>query len=213
MRNIPTRPSAPVRHPNLLRRVLLAAGPAALASGTATGETTAAGYVEDVKGQVTAELSSQRRVLMPRGDVFVGDDVATAENSRAALLLGRDTSLRLGASARVRIDNFIVNAGGILTLEAGPLLLDKTSGGTVGAIKVRGSFGLITIRGTRVFVGPSNGVTGIFVVHGVITVTVRGVSFALQTGEGTDIGGRSARPTPPALWGGARIQAALASVN
>ena len=210
--DIAIRPLLPLRHPG--RRFLLAAGPAtALLAHPVVAETRAAGQVEEVRGQVTAELSSQRRVLVPRGDVFVGDDVATAEESRAAMLLGRDTSLRLGASARVRIDRFIVNAGGVLTLEGGPLLLDKTPGGPTGAVQVRGSFGLITIRGTRIFVGPSNGVTGIFVVHGVITVTSRGESFALQTGEGTNIAGPSDRPTPPAPWGEARIRAALASVT
>ena len=58
--------------------------------------------------------------------------MASAERSRAALQLGRDTSLRLGANARVRIDRFIVSAGGVLTLEAGPLLLDKALGTAAG---------------------------------------------------------------------------------
>jgi hypothetical protein len=215
MFNPTNRPSTAIVHPRPGRRFLLAAGPAAavLMSRAAAGETVAAGHVEEVKGQVTATQSDQRRALLPRADVYVGDDVTTAEASRAALLLGRDTSLRLGASARVRIDRFIVAAGGVLTLEAGPLLLDKTPGGPSGAVQVRGSFGLITIRGTKIFVGPSNGVTGIFVVQGVITVDSRGVSFALQTGEGTDIAGGSGRPSPPAVWGDARIQAALASVS
>jgi hypothetical protein len=109
---------------------------------------------------VTAELAAQRRVLVPRGDIFLEDDVASAERSRAELQLGHDTSLRLGANARVRIDRFIVNAGGVLTLDDGPLLLDKAPG-TGGALFIRGQFGLIAIGGTRIFVGPSNGVIGV----------------------------------------------------
>jgi len=78
---------------------------------------------------------------------------------------------------------------------------------------VRGSFGLITVRGTRIFVGPSQGVIGIFVVHGIIDVAAGGREFVLQTGEGTNIAGPGAIPTPPAVWGEPRIRAALASVE
>jgi hypothetical protein len=172
-----------------------------------------AGYAEEVRGQVTAELAAQRRILVPRGDVFLGDLVASADRSRAQLRLGRDTSLRVGANARVRIDRFIVDAGGVLTLEAGPLLLDKTPD-TPGALQVRGSFGLITIRGTRVFVGPSNGVIGVFVVRGLVEVTSGGRSVVLRTGQGTNLTTTpGAPPTPPVFWGEARIRAALAEVD
>jgi ferric-dicitrate binding protein FerR (iron transport regulator) len=192
--------------------IVLFVGTSALLSRSPSAAATVAGYAEEIRGQVTAELAAQRRVLVPRGDVFLGDEVASGDRSRAALQLGRDTSLRLGANARVIIDRFIVNAGGVLTLEAGPLLLDKGPD-TPGALQVRGSFGLITIRGTRVFVGPSNGVIGVFVVHGLIDVTSAGHSVMLQTGQGTDIAAPGAPPTQPHPWGEKRIRAALASVD
>ena len=137
----------------------------------------------------------------------------TAESSRAALLLGTDTSLRLGANARVRLDRFIINAGGILTLEAGPLLVDKGHGNPGNPLQVRGSFGLITVRGTQIFVGPSQGRIGIFVIDGVVDVASGGQEFVLQRGEGTDISRPGVRPTLPAIWSEARIRAALASVG
>lgn len=194
------------------RSLLTACLVAATAPKPSEADSVVAGLVEALSGQAVAEQASSRRALAPRADVFLGDDVMTAENSRALLRLGRDTSLRLGASTQVRIDRFIINAGGTLTLEAGPLLLEKTPD-TAGDVRIRGSFGLITVRGTQVFVGPSRGVTGIFVVRGLITVTAAGVSFAMQTGEGTDIASPSSRPTQPAVWGDARIREALASVN
>ena len=198
---------AALRQQGALRRALLVGAPAAaLRSRPVIAAAEIAGYVEEVRGQVTAELAAQRRVLVPRGDIFLGDDVASAEHSRAELQLGHDTSLRLGASARVRIDRFIVNAGGVLTLEDGPLLLDKAPG-TGGALFIRGQFGLIAIRGTRIFVGPSNGVIGIFVVHGRIDVTSGGKSIVLQTGEGTNLVAPGAPPTAPARWGEGRIGA------
>jgi hypothetical protein len=206
------RPVSTSPHPR--RRLILGGVPVAvLFARAAAGETTTAGHVEEVRGQVTAQLAAQRRLLTPRADVFVGDDVATAENSRVALLLGSDTKVRLGANAQIKIDRFIVNAGGVLTLEAGPLLLDKGPGNPDAAVKIRGGFGMITIRGTRIFVGPSQGVTGIFVEHGIIDVTAGGQEFVLQTGEGTNIAGPGAIPTPPTVWGEARVRAALASVN
>jgi len=208
----PKRVGGPRTHPR--RRAVLAGVPlTAMFSAGAGGAPTTAGLVQEVKGQVTAELASQTRVLVPRADVFIGDDVATAASSRAAMLLGRDTTLRVGANARVRIDRFIINAGGVLTLEAGPLLLDKAPGNPAATLTVRGSFGLITVRGTRIFVGPSQGVIGIFVVHGLIDVDAGGKQFVLQTGEGTNIAGPGAIPTDPVVWGEARIRAALASVD
>jgi len=187
-------------------------GTPALPSRFLNAAAAVAGYVEAVRGQVTAELAAQRRNLVPRGDVFLGDEVMSGDRSRAALQLGHDTSLRLGANARVRIDRFIVSAGGVLTLEAGPLLLDKGPG-TPGTLDVRGSFGLITIRGTRVFVGPSNGVIGVFVVQGVVDVTSGGQRVVLETGLGTDLASPGAPPTQPHPWGETRILAALASVD
>ena len=106
-----------------------------------------------------------------------------------------------------------MNAGGTLILENGPMLLDKGPSSPGVPVQVRGAFGLITVRGTRIFVGPSNGVIGIFVVHGVISVVAGGSDFALQTGEGVDIAAPGARATAPANWGAARIRAALASVE
>jgi hypothetical protein len=198
----------------MLRWMALLAAPAAMrfsAAATAAASL-AAGYVDEVRGQVTAELEAFRRVLEPRDTIFLGDDVASGDRSRAALRLGRDTSLRLGANARVRIDRFIVDAGGVLTLGTGPLLLDKAPA-SAGALQIRGSFGLITVRGTRVFVGPSNGVIGVFVVYGQIDVAAGGRSIVLKTGEGTDIAAPGAPPTPPVRWGEPRIRTALASVD
>jgi ferric-dicitrate binding protein FerR (iron transport regulator) len=177
------------------------------------------GVVADMRGEVTAELEAHRRQLRPQADLFLGDEVTTAEQSRAMMRLGTDTTLRLGANARLRIDQFVVNAGGVLSLDAGPLLIDKTHG-SPGSLSVRAAFGLIAVRGTRVFVGPSNGVLGVFVADGVVDVTAGERSFVLQTGEGSDFGVRgigigagSIGPSGPALWKPARIAAALASVE
>jgi ferric-dicitrate binding protein FerR (iron transport regulator) len=194
-----------------LRWIVLFGSPV-LPSRSLTAAAAVAGYVKEVRGEVTAELAAQRRILVPRGDVFLGDEVMSGDRSHAALQLGRDTSLRLGANAHVTIDRFIANAGGVLTLEAGPMLLDKGPD-TPGTLQVRGSFGLIAIRDTQVFIGPSNGVIGVFVVHGRVDVTSGGHSVLLLTGQGTDLAVPGAPPTQPHPWSEKRIRAALASVD
>ena len=170
-----------------------------------------AGLVEEVSGKATASGAAGERALAARDGVYIGDDVATAALSRARLALGQDTIVRLGENANLRIDKYLLDAGGVLTVGAGAVLLDKTP--SKGPTKVKGSFGLIMVRGTRVFAGPSKGVFGVFVAHGVVDLTSGGVTVTLRDGEGADVARRGARPTSPKAWGAARVQAALASVE
>ena len=179
--------------------------------GAAQAAPPSAGVVEEVSGSASATGDTGHRALAPRDDVFIGDDVATAALSRARLALGHDTVIRLGENARLRIDKYLVDAGGVLTLGAGALLIDKTP--SKGPTRVKGAFGLISVRGTRVFAGPSKGVIGVFVAHGVIDLKSGGVTVTLRDGEGSDIAAPGAKPTAPKAWGAARVQAALASVE
>ncbi len=179
----------------------------------ATGDRApAAGMVTDLRGDAMAELRETRRRLATDGPVFVGDRVETGEDARAGFRLGRATELRLGEKARITIDRFIVDAGGTITLGAGALLVDKAPGSEAGRIRIRSSYGLIAVRGTRFFAGPSNGVFGVFVERGEVAVRAAGREVVLAAGEGTDIARRGAAPTPARRWGEARIAAALAQV-
>jgi ferric-dicitrate binding protein FerR (iron transport regulator) len=80
-------------------------------------------------------------------------------------------------------------------------------------VSVRSSYGVIDVRGTRFFVGPSNNVFGVFVDEGSVTVTAGGRRVTLRAGEGTDISKPGARPTAPKRWGQPRIKAAFANVQ
>src|SRR4051794_13412290 len=186
----------------------------ALACATVAGARAAtadAGVVEEVSGKASATGKQGTRELTPRDGLFIGDQVATGALSRARLALGRDTIVRLGENANLRIDQFIADAGGALSIGNGAVLLDKTP--SKGPTRLRGLFGLITVRGTRVFAGPSNGVIGVFVAHGVVDLTSGGATVTLHDGEGSDVAHRGARPTPPKAWGPGRVAAALASVE
>lgn len=180
------------------RAALSVAFAAGLALAPALAAPPDAGVVEEVSGSLSAANLQGKRDLSARDEVFLGDDVATAALSRARLALGRDTVVRLGENASLRIEKVLLDAGGVLTVGAGAVLLDKTP--SKGPTRVKGGFGLITVRGTRVFAGPSNGVFGVFVAHGVVDLTSGGVTVTLRDGEGSDVARRGATPTPPKAW-------------
>ena len=173
----------------------------------------APGLVEAVRGEAFAELKGTRRALAVRANVFVEETVMTGESGRLALRFGADTTLRLGAAARLRIDRYIANAGGEFSLKEGGLLYDRPKKKKNAESVLRSLFGLIAIRGTRVFAGPSNGVFGVFVARGTVEVTAGGKTVTLGRGLGTSIAKPGDPPTDPAAWKEPRIKAALASVN
>jgi hypothetical protein len=141
---------------------------------------------------------------------FVGDSVGTGVDSSLGLLLGAATKVRLGAETQLRIDQFIVNAGGILNLDRGAILYDHDPKDGSDASAVRSPFGLIAVRGTRFFAGPSAGVFGVFVERGAVMVVGVNTAVHLGPGQGTDLAAPGADPSPPAVWGAVRVAAAMA---
>jgi ferric-dicitrate binding protein FerR (iron transport regulator) len=177
------------------------------------GETAAqVGSVEDLKGQAFAEKDAVRRELDRAAALFVRDQVGTGADSRLTMRLGRDTRLKLGERARVTIDRYLVDAGGEISLGSGGMLFERPAR-TPSKVQIRSTFGLIAVRGTRFFAGPSNDVFGVFVEQGRVTVSAAGKSVTVRAGQGTNIARPGAAPTAPAPWKEPRIQAALASVS
>ena len=171
------------------------------------------GSVEDVKGEAFAEARAERRTLNRAAPLFINDLVGTGFDSRLTLHLGRDTTLRVGQQARVTIDRFLVNAGGEITVRSGPILFDRPAGTPPARMQIRTPFGLIAVRGTRFFAGPSAGVFGVFVERGSVAVSAAGTRVVLRGGQGTNIASPGAAPTAPAPWRPERIRAALESVE
>ncbi len=197
----------------LHRRTLLAA----LAGGTfapnAGSAAQSAGEVESLRGECFAQRAAIRRVLAPAAELFVGDAVATGAQSAVSMRLGSDTVVKLGAEARLRIDRFLIDAGGVLVLDGGAMLYDHDSTSGPRDVTVRGPYGLIAVRGTRFFAGPSNGVFGIFVERGAVTVVGVNTAVEVSGGLGTDIARPGAEPITAHPWGAARIASAMASVS
>jgi FecR protein len=195
----------------LLRRAALAlpfilAGVPALAAERV-------GSVEDVKGEAFAELEAVRRTLDRAAPIFLADEVGTGLASRLGMRLGRNTMIRLGEQARLKIDRFLVDAGGEITLRSGPLLFDGPRRSAPGGVQIRSPFALIAVRGTRFFAGPSNDRFGVFVARGSVAVISAGQQVILREGEGTDFVSPGTPPTPVKRWAPERVRAALASVS
>ncbi|HTI82770.1 MAG TPA: FecR family protein [Acetobacteraceae bacterium] len=168
-----------------------------------------AGEVTMVHGDCFARSGVVQRALVPNADIFVGDSVGTGPASSLALLLGEATTVRLGPEAQLRIDRFLVNAGGVLTLDKGAVLYDHDAKDGPDNMVVRSPFGLIAVRGTRFFAGPSNGVFGVFVERGEVFVVGVSTAVTVTAGMGTNIATPGAEPTLPTAWGKPRIAAAM----
>jgi ferric-dicitrate binding protein FerR (iron transport regulator) len=150
------------------------------------------GSVEEVKGEAFGEVRDRRRTLERAAPLFLNEVV--------------------GASARLTIDRFLVNAGGDITLQSGPILFDRPEGAPPQMTRINSAFGLIAVRGTRFFAGPSNGVFGVFVMRGSVEVASAGSEVTVTPGQGTNIARPGDTPTAPAPWGDPRIGAAMQSV-
>ncbi len=198
------------------RRGFLYAAVVAILPVLKTGSSSAAeqvGAVQDVKGDAFAEADGRRRNLQRSAPLFLKDIVGTGPDARLVLHLGSATTLQLGSSARLTIDRFLVNVGGEITLQSGPILFDRPEDSPPVDMQFRGSFGLIAVRGTRFFAGPSAGVFGVFVARGAVTVSASGTEVVVHAGEGTNIPLMGGAPSTPASWGAERIRSAMQSVQ
>ena len=194
------------------RRALLVGAAVTFAGGSLGAEELLAGTIEALRGDAFAEGPKPRRPLQPKAQVFIGDMVETAVNSALTMHLGKATFVKLGALAKFRIDSFVVDAGGTFDLDQGPMLIDH-DGGKDQNLQVRSPFGLMAVRGTMFFAGPSNDVFGVFVARGLVAVTGGGRTVVLRPGLGTNIAQPGDAPSEPRRWSPGRITAALRSVN
>ncbi|MCA0400549.1 MAG: FecR family protein [Proteobacteria bacterium] len=212
----PYAPSFPPQSLRMERRIFarLALGTIGLLALPETGAASEqAGHVEDIFGQAVAEMLRATRSLTSGERLFVGETIATGEASRIGMKVGEATTIRLGPEARLKLDRFILDAGGTLTLQSGPMTFERPAGARPQPITIRGAFGMIAVRGTHFFAGPSRGKMAVAVVRGSVTVTSGGESVVLNAGEGTDITTYGGKPSKPARWADARLIEALDSVR
>ncbi len=197
----------------IARRTLLNGLASSWCFATCASATEPAGEVETSRGECYALTATERRSLAPAAAVYVGDAVGTGVQSALGLHLGDTTEVRLGAEAHLRIDRFLMKAGGLLLLERGAMLYDHNANGGPSDVTVRSPFGLIAVRGTRFFAGPSNDVFGVFVERGAVTVVGVRTAVLVVSGQEPTLRALAREPTSPTAWGAKRIASAMASVS
>lgn len=197
------------------RRLFLAGGALALTGVgiRATQANSIIGKAVEITGDVTRKQADRLEGLKAGASLMDHDFVATGKESFAELALGEDTSLLLGSETELLIDTFIAGQGGTIELGTGQMVFDRPEGLAKIDLTMRTAFGMIGVRGTKFFAGPSRGVFGVFVEHGLVEVTGGGVTRQVGRGQGVDIAAPGAAPSEVARWGEARIREAYASVG
>ena len=192
------------------RRMMLAAS--ALMLPVPLWAATDAGVVETTEGKAWA-AGSPPRDLAARAAVFMGDEVGTGADSRLAMLLAGSTRILMGPQTTLTIDQFTAEAGGELVLGDGAVLFDRDEAAPKTLVSLSTAFGLIAVRGTRFFAGPSKGKFGVFVERGEVLLSGGQREVVLLPGFGSDIAAVGQAPSAPVKWGQPRIDAAMALVG
>lgn len=169
------------------------------------------GDVRSAVGGVFAQASETRPLAAGAG-VLLGDLVWTDADARAALAMEGGSNVFLGAKARLKIDRFIAASGGQLVLGDGAMVFDRDEALPKTEIEVRSVFGLIGVRGTRFFAGPSRGAFAVFCERGEVRIEAAGETRVLGAGDGVDIIAAAGAPSAVKRWKPARIEEAFRSV-
>ena len=190
---------------------LAAAGMAIAGRASAEAAGGRIGSVEAVSGKAHAKLKAIR-TLIAAGEILEGDLVWTEAQSRTSLDLAGGSHIHLGAETQLRIDRFVAESGGDLVLGDGAIVFDRDEHLPKTKIAVRSVFGLIAVRGTRFFAGPSRGVFAVFCDRGRVEVMNQGARRLLMPGQGVDIRGTDEKPGGVQDWGHGRVDEAMSSV-
>ena len=207
--------AAPMRKMLVSRRVvvggllLTAAG-----GGVATSwASPSLGEATEVRGDVRRKQAEKDEPLTVGSQLYENDRVHTNAESYATLHLGTDTRVLLGAETELLVDSFIAGQGGTLELGTGRMVFDRPEGLPKVDVAVRTAFGMIGVRGTKFFCGPSRAAFAVFVEHGSVSVARGGVTRIVAAGQGVEFHRRGEAPSEPVNWGEPRIKEAYASVG
>jgi ferric-dicitrate binding protein FerR (iron transport regulator) len=184
-----------------------------LAIPTAAHAAEPVGRVAEAQGRSTGFLAGVSRELASGLVVFLDETLRTGAEARLGVSLGLRTRVQIGERTLVRIDQALVNRGGEIVLERGSLLFDRQESDEDGGFRVRSPFAVIVTRGTRFFVGQTNGQFSVLCQRGIVTVGNNAGRVVLHPGEGTEVLSSWTTPTKPKVWGAARVAAAMKSVE
>ena len=146
------------------------------------------GVASIVSNEVAGTIGGQTRVIGTGAQVFQNEVVTTGANSSAQLLFRDQTTLTIGANARVVLDRFVYDprsrTGDIVVNIAEGAFRFVSGSAQSNSYKIKTPSATIGVRGTIV-IGAVNSSTGqvmIGCVEGSITVSTPGGTITLEAG-------------------------------
>ena len=202
-----------------LARFILAAAVFAFVTAVPAQAVDPVGAATRVQGKATATNGAQTRDLQIQSLIHKADQLATEIDSRLEVTLIDKTILTLGASATLKVNEFVfqdpanTNALQLFAVGAFKMVSGAVNKPDGGNIQVITPVGVLGIRGTHMWSGPINGTYGVFLIDGEVTVSNSGGSITLtEPGSGTNIADINTAPGAVTQWPQDKIQRALAAV-
>lgn len=190
----------------------LSGGLAAYSIPGPAGAVDPSGLIATLVGKASARGADVERVLAQGGQVQVGELLQTSAESRLSVKFGPRTVINLGPSTKLRIEKYLADAGGEFELVEGSIYYEHPRRFTDAPQKtvVRSPYGLLAVRGTKFFAGPSqDDEFAVFVAEGRVDVIAEGDTVVLHPGFGSGIRRRGSKPSKAAKWPPARVSQAL----
>ncbi|MBK9442518.1 MAG: FecR domain-containing protein [Comamonadaceae bacterium] len=206
---------------------VLAAMLLGLASPLAQAQTTLAGYVTRLRGEVQTLVETKTQPLVVGNALYLGQRVSTGADARlearmtdgSVLTLGERTEFVIeqvaGSSAQAADSNFSLLKG-VLRAITGKLV----SGQSPASWQVRTPVASIGVRGTELWagfdlLGAGSDTLDVVMLEGkgVYVKNSHGTIELARVGDGTTVKGVAASPAGLVPWGEAKLQAAQRSVS
>ncbi len=178
----------------------------------------AVGQVSKLKNQAQAVYRQSIRQLQLAAPVMADDLLQTAEDSRLKIGFEDGSDLVLGEQTEVRIDRFVYtpkqDRNVVMNSVKGALRFIGNSAlhRPGDNISIKTPVATLGIRGTDVWLGPTEDGTGVLVLEGKVEVRSRAGMVSLRAGEGTTIGDDGSLAAAK-TWGSEKRDQALSSVR
>ena len=177
------------------------------------------GKISRIQAVAQAETGGVLRELALDTPIHLNDIVTTGNEARLEIILIDGSQITVGAQARLVIDGFVyqptqVRAQLAASVKGAFRFISGGIGRTVGnRIAVRTPFAIIGVRGTDFWAGPVDGISGVVLFEGAVTVSGAGSQVTLdRPGQGTNVTAAGQPPGTVTTWPQDKVDRALAQV-
>ncbi|MGF1527008.1 MAG: FecR domain-containing protein [Candidatus Competibacterales bacterium] len=187
-------------------------------SGALAEERPVVGTVEAAVPRINAVYGDDRRSLATRSPVRFRDILTTGSGARMEVRLADGSEVTLGENTELLVDEFIYQPQekqhrlGMRMLRGAFLFTSGRGASSPRQTQIRLPVAVLGVRGTTLWGGTLDECCEVFVFEGEVTVSTDRGSVTLTEGEGTKVI-EGNPPTPPKIWGQAKIDRARALVT